>query len=129
MGQIPRQKRIVFFKLNFFFFKIISKNSLKESKLLSEINNLKSEIDKQTNALVMAENEVLLSKNALQDVLSQKFNSAETKQFLSSVKLSAELKSAKQMCEEYKQKLEVSNKSNQQNLGKIIWWLFESYFI
>lgn len=66
----------------------------------------------------MAENEVLLSKNALQDVLSQKFNSAEEKQFLSSVKLSAELKSAKQMCEEYKQKFEVSNKSNQQNLGK-----------
>lgn len=75
------------------------------------------ELDKQTNALVTAENEVLCSKNSLQEVLSQKFNPADAKKFLSSVKLSAELKSAKQMCEEYKQKLNESLKSNQQHLG------------
>jgi len=81
------------------------------------MNNLNFELDKQTNALVTAENEVLLSKTSLQEVLSQKFNPADAKKFLSSVKLSAELKSAKQMCEEYKHKLNESLKSNQQHLG------------
>jgi hypothetical protein len=68
---------------------------------------------------VTAENEVSLSKEALQEVMSQKFNSAESKQFLSSVKLSAELKSAKQISEGYKHKLNDALKSNQKFLGKI----------
>jgi len=68
---------------------------------------------------VTAENEVSLSKEALQEVMSQKFNSADSKQFLSSVKLSAELKSAKQISEGYKHKLNDALKSNQKFLGKI----------
>lgn len=75
------------------------------------------ELDKQTNALLTAENEVSLSKDALQEVVSQKFNPTESKKFLSSIKLSAELKSAKQMCDEYKYKLDEYSKSNQQYLG------------
>lgn len=90
---------------------------LKESKFLSEINNLQFDLDKQTNSLVAAENEVLLSKDALQEMVSQKFNPADAKKFLSSVKLSGELKSAKQICEGYKQKLSESLKSNRQYLG------------
>lgn len=85
--------------------------------MLSEINNLQFELDKQTNALLTAENEVSLSKDALQEVVSQKFNPTESKKLLSSIKLSAELKSAKQMCDEYKHKLDESSKSNQQYLG------------
>lgn len=83
----------------------------------SEINNLKFELDKQTNALLTAENEVSLSKDALQEVLSQKYNPTESNKCLSSIKLSAELKSAKQMCDEYKNKLNEFSKSNQQYLG------------
>lgn len=90
---------------------------MKETKLLSEINHLKLELDKKTNTLVTAENEVLLSRNALQEMSSQKFNTADAKKFMSSVKLTAELKSAKQLCEEYKHKLNESLKSNQQHLG------------
>jgi len=90
---------------------------VKESKLLAEINSLQFELDKQTNALVTAENEVSLSKDALQEMMSQKFNPADCKKMLSSIKLSAELKSAKQMSEEYKNKLNEALKSNQQFLG------------
>lgn len=75
------------------------------------------ELEKHTSALVTAENEVSLSKEALQEVISQKFNPADSKQFLSSIKLSAELKSAKQMSEGYKHKLNDALKSNQQFLG------------
>lgn len=78
---------------------------------------MKFELDKQTNALLTIENEVSLSKDALQEVMSQQFNPMESKKFLSSIKLSAELKSAKQMCDEYKHKLDESLKSNQQCLG------------
>lgn len=90
---------------------------LKESKLLGEIKSLQFELDKQTNALITAENEVLLSKDALQEMLSQKFNPADAKKYLSSVKLSAELKSMKYMCDGYKQKLDELVKTNQQHLG------------
>lgn len=89
----------------------------KESKLLDEISNLQYELDRQTSSVTTAENEVLLSKDALQEMASQKFNPADAKKFLSSVKLSAELKSAKQMCEGYKHKLNESLKLNQQHLG------------
>lgn len=91
---------------------------LKESKLLNEINNLQMELDQKTNALVTAENEIVLSKEALQEILSQKFNPSEAKKYLSSMKSSTELKSAKQMCEEYKQKLNESVKSNRQCSGE-----------
>lgn len=90
---------------------------LKESKLQGEINNLQYELDRQTSSLVATENEVLLSKNALQEMVSQKCNPADVKKILSSVKLSAELKSAQQMSESYKQKLNESLKLNQQYLG------------
>lgn len=75
------------------------------------------ELDKQTNNFLIAENEVLLSKDALQEMLSQKFNPVDAKKYLSSVKLSAELKSVKHMCEGYKQKLDEVYKTNQQHLG------------
>lgn len=63
------------------------------------------------------EKEVSQSKDALQEVLSQKFNQADSKKFSSSVKLSAELEAIKQICEDYKHKLDKSLKSNQQYLG------------
>lgn len=90
---------------------------VKESKLQSELNRLQFELDKQTRDLMTAENEALLSKEALQEIVSQKFNPADSKQFLSSIKLSAELKSVKQISEEYKHKLMEALKSNQQFLG------------
>jgi len=74
-------------------------------------------MDKLTNLLLIAENEVLLSKNTLQDILSQNFNQSDAKKIMSSIKSSAELKSAKQMCEGYKQKLDDYSKLNQQYLG------------
>jgi len=49
--------------------------------------------------------------------MSQKFNPADANKFSSSIKLSAELKSVKQMCEGYKKKLDEALKSNQQHLG------------
>lgn len=91
---------------------------VKESKLLGEINSLQYELDKQTNMLIAAENEVALSKNTMQDILSQKMSSEEIKSFLSTVKITAELKSAKQMSEGYKQKLDEVFKSNREYLGK-----------
>jgi len=90
---------------------------VKESKLQSELNSLKFELDKQAHDLMTAENEALLSKEALQEIVSQKFNPADSKQFLSSIKLSAELKSVKKLSEEYKLKLTEALKSNQQFLG------------
>jgi len=90
---------------------------VKESKLRSELDNIQIELDKQTYDLMTAENEALLSKEALQEIVSQKFNPADSKQFLSSIKLSAELKSAKQISEGYKHKLNEALKSNQQYLG------------
>ncbi|XP_025198589.1 abnormal long morphology protein 1-like [Melanaphis sacchari] len=99
--------------------KVITKNKVKESKLLAEIDSLQFELDKQTHALMTAENEVSLSKDALQEVLSQKFNPADSKHFSSSVKLSAELKSAKHISEGYKHKLNEALKSNQQFLDNI----------
>jgi len=89
----------------------------KESKLQSEVNSLKFELDKQTYDLMTAKNEALLSKEALQEIMSAKFNLADSKQFLSSIKLSAELKSAKQISEGYKHKMNEALKSNQQFLG------------
>jgi len=89
----------------------------KESKLQSEVNSLQFELDKQTYDLMTAKNEALLSKEALQEVISQKFNPSDSNQFLSSIKLSAELKSAKQISEGYKHKLNEALKSNQQFLG------------
>ncbi|XP_026818098.1 putative leucine-rich repeat-containing protein DDB_G0290503 [Rhopalosiphum maidis] len=106
-------------KLSLQLEEVINKNKVKESKLLSEIDSLQFELDKQTSALVTAENEVSLSKEALQEVMSQKFNSADSKQFLSSIKLSAELKSAKQISEGYKHKLNDALKSNQKFLDNI----------
>lgn len=78
---------------------------------------MKFELDKQTNALVTAENEALLSKEALEEMMSQKFNSTDVKNNISIVKLSAELKSAKQIGENYKKKLEEIFESNQEYLG------------
>lgn len=100
-------------------FQVITKNIVKESKLQSELNNLQFELDKQTHDLMTAKNEALLSKEALQEIMSQKFNPADSKQFASSIKLSAELKSAKQISEGYKHKLNEALKSNQQHLGQI----------
>lgn len=90
---------------------------LKESKLLGEINHLQFELDKKTNALVVAENEASLSKEALQEMLSQKFNQEDAKKYFSSIKSSTELKSVKQTCEGYKHKLNESKKSNKQFTG------------
>lgn len=106
-------------KLSLQLKEVINKNKAKESKLLAEIDSLQFELEKHTSALVTAENEVSLSKEALQEVMSQKFNPADSKQFLSSIKLSAELKSAKQMSEGYKHKLNDALKSNQQFLDNI----------
>jgi len=106
-------------KLSFQLEEVINKNKIKESKLLAEIDSLQFELDKQSSALVTAENEVSLSKEALQEVMSQKFNSVDIKQFLSSVKLSAELKSTKQISEGYKHKLNEALKSNQKFLDNI----------
>ncbi|XP_060862835.1 putative leucine-rich repeat-containing protein DDB_G0290503 [Metopolophium dirhodum] len=98
---------------------VINKNIVKESKLQSELNNLQFELDKQTHDLMTAKNEALLSKEALQEIMSQKCNPADSKQFSSSIKLSAELKSAKQISEGYKHKLNEALKSNQQFLDHI----------
>ncbi|KAE9542886.1 hypothetical protein AGLY_002797 [Aphis glycines] len=106
-------------KLSLQLKEVINRNKAKESKLLAEIDSLQFELDKHTSALVTAENEVSLSKEALQEVMSQKFNPADSKQFLSSIKLSAELKSAKQISEGYKHKLNDALKSNQQFLDNI----------
>jgi len=46
---------------------------------------LKFELDNQTSALVTEETSSLSNKEALQEVMLHKFNSAESKQFLSSV--------------------------------------------
>lgn len=89
----------------------------KESKLLADIKSLQFELDQKTYALVTVENEVSLSKEALKDIMSQNFNPADSKQFLSSMKSSAELKSARQMSEGYKHKLNDALKLNQQFLG------------
>ncbi|XP_022172396.1 putative leucine-rich repeat-containing protein DDB_G0290503 [Myzus persicae] len=106
-------------KLSLQLEEVITKNMAKESKLRSELNSLQFELDKQTYDLMTAENEALLSKEALQEIVSQKLNPADSKQFLSSIKLSAELKSAKQISEGYKHKLNEALKSNQQFLDHI----------
>ncbi|XP_001948151.2 spindle pole body component 110 isoform X2 [Acyrthosiphon pisum] len=106
-------------KLSLQLEEVITKNIVKESKLQSELNNLQFELDKQTHDLMTAKNEALLSKEALQEIMSQKFNPADSKQFSSSIKLSAELKSAKQISEGYKHKLNEALKSNQQFLDHI----------
>ncbi|VVC25373.1 Hypothetical protein CINCED_3A004528 [Cinara cedri] len=106
-------------KISFQKDQIVSKNQLRESKLLDEINNLQFELNKQTDALVTAENEVLLSKDALEEMFSQKFNANDVKKNMSLVKLSAEIKSAKQIGESYKKKLDESLKSNQEYLDQI----------
>lgn len=106
-------------KLSLQLEEVITKNKVKESKLLAELNSIQFDLDKQSYALITAENEVSLSKEALQEIMSQKFNPADSKQFLSSIKLSAELKSAKQISEGYKHKLNEALKSNQQFLDHI----------
>ncbi|XP_050422209.1 interaptin-like [Adelges cooleyi] len=93
---------------------IIAKNMLKESKMIKQIKTLEFELDKKNSALITAESEVTLSKNSLEDMLSQKFNLADAKKMMNSIKASAELKSAKHMCEQYKCKLEEYAQSNQQ---------------
>lgn len=75
------------------------------------------EIDKQINAFITVENEATQSKDTLQEMLSHKFNQADANKLLSSVKFSAEIKSANKKCERYKQKLDESIKLNQQYLG------------
>lgn len=83
-------------------------------------------MDKQTNALITAENEVLLSKESLQEILTQKYNMTDAKKNISVVKLSAELKSAKQIGERYKKKLDESLQSNQEYLGQYYLIIFHN---
>lgn len=74
-------------------------------------------MDKQAIALITAENEAIQSKDALQEMVTHKFNQTDANKLLSSIKLSTELKSANQMCGRYKQKLDESLKLNKQYLG------------
>lgn len=99
-------------------FQILTKSKLKESKLLSEISNFRFEFNEQINALITAKNEAIQFKDALQEILINKFNQTKTNKFLSLVKLTSEIKSSNQICERYKQKLDESLKLNHQYLGQ-----------
>ncbi|XP_050541221.1 transport and Golgi organization protein 1 [Daktulosphaira vitifoliae] len=90
-----------------------------KTKLQKQNNDLQYELNKVNNALMIAEDEASLSKDALQDFISKKFNFAEAKEILFSVKSSAELNSTKKMCEKYQNKIEELIKSNQQSRDQI----------
>lgn len=87
---------------------------------------MKFDLDQKSDALITMENEVLQFNDALQEVLSKKFNLADSKKFSFSVKLSAELESIKQICEDYKHKLDKSLILNQQYIGQF--FLNENFY-